>query len=247
MFDFDKLSSRVSELKLGDIIEMGASEEDYEAGDVEEFETKRPVRVTLNHELIHLSGIIMKQKDCSSNMFYKSATKHGAIILSDMHEIKIVSDVRYILNTITEVAIENSDDFLYDIAMNCIEHVSKCSVIFKRKKPEVTVDKSIYPYPKWRRILDKYSYYLFVPKSLMYRGVIALSLETEFRRVRTAEEFYNNLKIYSQEILNIEGMLSMFKFSKGFIKNREYIINKIKRKKLTDEVKSVIYDAFDID
>jgi len=207
MFRVSDLAGKVSELKLRDIINMGATEDDYNAGDVEEWEIKRPVRVTLNHELIHLSGIIMKQEDCSSNLFYKSATKHGAMILENMREMKIISDIRYFLDALTEIAVEYSDDFLY----------------------------------------NKYSYYLFVPKSLVYRGVIALSLGTEFKKVQTAEEFYNNLKIYSREILNIEGMLSMFKFSTGFIKLKDKIEDKIKRKKFTDEVADIIENALGIE
>ncbi len=246
MFDFDELSDKVSELKLSDIIEIGATERDYEVDDCEDNELKRPVGVTLNPEIVTLSGYLIKKLKCSSNIFYKSATKLGAIILEDSKLVKPVDDIGWFVELLVELAGETGDDSLLRLVVDFTNRLSlACTSVFKDRDGGSYVRTSIYPYPRWRKALDRYCYLLYVPKTVVYRGAIALAVNTEIK-CETADKFYNKLNIFLKERLMNE-FVHFIKFSSGFIKNREYIVNKIKRKKLTDDIKSVVYDVFDID
>lgn len=239
MFNTDDLAERVSEMKLGDIIEMGATEDDLTfSSDLDLDEIRRPVRVRLNEELIISSGVAMKKFRCSSNMFYKCATKLGAMILRNSQKISILRDINWLLTVIFEAAQEFDDMNTVRLRYQYSERILNTSKHLKIGGS----DKTIYPFPKWRKVLDSMAWESLLNKSDIYRMAIAHALGTEFN-IYTPEELDKRLNIVISERLNTtQDFCVVFKNSASFIKHdyKDYIKQRVRKKELSEEVRKIV-------
>lgn len=244
MFKIDDLKSKVSEFKLGDIIEMGATEDDYHIPtDYEEHEIKTPVSVRLNDEILRASRTIMSKYKCSSNMLYKSATKLGAIVMNESKEIKVLEDICWVFDTMFDRSQELNDDYMIGIIYEFTEKIAETSNMFKFGK-NVSV-KKIYPYPKWRAILNKHSYTLSTTVSNVYRMAIVLAFSTELS-LKSAKELYRSIFIIQRKRLaTLHDFCNVAKNSASFIKfdYANYINIRLKKKELSDEVRKIVEEV----
>ena len=191
MFKVDDLSDKVSKMKLGDIINY-VSDDDYyipDDYDVEEF--KIPIRVRLAEEVVRTARKIMEKYDCSSNVLYKSATKLGAMIMKENEDIKLLEDISWFYDTVYFKAQEDGNDYIIDIMYEYMEKIASTSNMFCFGRGIVA--KSIYPYPKWRLILNKFSYTMSTTISNVYRIAIIYAFSTEYK-LKSLDELVRSIQ-----------------------------------------------------
>ena len=219
MFRVDDLATKISELKLGDIIEKGATEDDYrvDLSKYEPEEFKRPVVVRFDIPLTRATGILLKKYKCSSNILMKSATKLGAMLLYD--SMKLIEDINWFMDVVYSKAQELEDVPSIYLIDSHSEEMADTVNRFRPRHYKLSKIQLVYPYPRWRLVLDKYSWVTFISKSEVYRGAIALAYQTEVK-LSSAQEFNNWVNIISSEFLNtLHRFCNVFKNSASFIKH----------------------------
>jgi len=201
MFRGEDLKVKVSEFSLKDIIEMGATEEDYKIPDgYEDVDFNSPVVVKLDQTLISDSELLMRKLECSSNALFKSATKLGAMIIQDY--AKILRDVWNFIIDVYEYSHIKDDELIMSLIQT---YSNELAALYRANKPKYTFSglrkKSLYPYPKWRAILDSLSWSIRCPKSEIYRGAISLAFSTEIK-CRSSDEFIQWLDTIAKQSLD---------------------------------------------
>lgn len=232
MFKVDDLKSKVSEFKLGEIIEVGPTPDDYCIPDDYEDEIKTPISIRVNDEIVRASRHLMNKYDCSSNILYKSATKLGAMIMSESREIKILSDISYIFDLFFDRAQELGDYKMVEILYEYTEKMSESSNFsFGRYVSK----KKIYPYPKWRIILNKFAYNLSTTVSNVYRIAIILSFSTEIK-LKSSEELFR--VIYINQRKRLSALQDFCSVVKHYVRLSDYLdyIKKAAKRNISEEV-----------
>lgn len=198
MFRVDDLKNKVSEFSIGEIIEAGSTPDDYVVPDDYEDDIKTPISIRVNDEIVRASRYLMNKYNCSSNVLYKSATKLGAMIMSESREVKILKDISYIFDLFFDKAQELDDYRMIEILYEYTEKMSESSNFsFGRYVSK----KKIYPYPKWRIILNKFAYNLSTTVSNVYRIAIILSFSTEIK-LKSSNELFRVMYINQRKRLS---------------------------------------------